>query len=70
MKKHLKGISGIIGGTAAAVTLGASNAFADGVDLTGFTLDTGSLATLTVTILGGLGALWGIRKLIGLINRA
>ena len=54
---------------AAAVTLTAGNAMA-AVDLTGVTLDTTSPETLAATILGGLGVMWGIRKLIKLVNKS
>lgn len=40
------------------------------VDLTGVTLDTTSPETLAATVLTGLGVIWGIRKLIKLINRS
>lgn len=41
-----------------------------GVDLTGVSLDTTTVTTLAGTILGGLGVLWGIRKVIKTINRS
>jgi hypothetical protein len=53
----------------AAVLAVVTNASA-AVDLTGVTLDTTSPETLAATILGGLGVIWGIRKLIKLINRS
>jgi uncharacterized membrane protein AbrB (regulator of aidB expression) len=40
------------------------------VDLTSVTLDTSSPETLAATVLAGLGVIWGIRKLIKLINRS
>ena len=46
-----------------------SNASA-AVDLLGVTLDTASPETLAATVLTGLGVIWGIRKLIKLINRS
>lgn len=49
--------------------MAASNASA-AVDLTGVTLDTTSPETLAATVLTGLGVIWGIRKLIKLINRS
>lgn len=47
----------------------ATNAMA-AVDLTAVTLDTTSPETLAATVLTGLGVIWGIRKLIKLINRS
>jgi len=47
----------------------AGNAFA-AVDLTGVTLDTSTPETLAATILVGLGVIWGIRKVVKLINRS
>ncbi len=41
-----------------------------GVDLSGVSLDTASPLALAATVLGGLGVLWGIRKVIKLINRS
>ena len=57
----------------AATALMATNAFADGgggVDLSGVTLDTTTVGTLAATVLTGLGVIWGIRKVIKLINRS
>ena len=45
------------------------NAFA-AVDLTGVTVDSTTPETLAATILVGLGVIWGIRKLVKLINRS
>jgi len=47
----------------------ASNAMA-AVDLTSVGIDTTTPETLAATVLGGLGVIWGIRKLIKLINRS
>lgn len=47
----------------------AAPAFA-AVDLTGVSLDSTTPATLATTVLTGLGVLWGIRKLVKLINRS
>jgi hypothetical protein len=60
-----KAIFAVVG----ACSLFASNAFA-AVDLTGVTLDSTTPETLTATILGGLGIMWGIRKLIKTVNRS
>ena len=40
------------------------------VDLTGFTVDTASVDTLAGIVLVGLAGLWGIRKLVKVINRS
>jgi hypothetical protein len=58
-----------IAGLGAAGVAMATNAFA-AVDLTGVTLDTASPEALAATVLTGLGVIWGIRKLIKLINRS
>ena len=59
----------IIFGVGAGVTLMASNAMA-AVDLAGVTIDSTTPETLAATILGGLGVIWGIRKLVKLVNRS
>jgi hypothetical protein len=56
-------------GAFGALSLYAGNAFA-AVDLSGVDVDTTSPELLAATVLGGLGVLWGIRKLIKLINRS
>lgn len=63
----MKKVVGSIVGIGSAVM--ASSAFA-AVDLTGVTLDTTTPETLAATVLGGLGIIWGIRKLVKLINRS
>jgi hypothetical protein len=69
MRKSGKKIVGaIVAGTAAVVGVAGSASAA--VDLTGVTLDTTSPETLAATVLTGLGVIWGIRKLIKLINRS
>jgi len=53
--------------------LSAVSSFAEeasGVDVSNVTLDTTSVTTLAGTILAGLGVIWGIRKVIKLINRS
>ena len=40
------------------------------VDLTGVTLDDTTPQTLAATVLVSLGIMWGIRKLVKLINRS
>lgn len=55
---------------AAVVTAMAPIAAHAAVDLTGVTLDTATPQTLAATVLGGLGIIWGIRKLVKLINRS
>lgn len=52
-----------------AVLCIASQASAE-VVLTGVTLDTATPETLAATVLTGLGVIWGIRKLIKLVNRS
>jgi len=52
------------------VGLMAVNQASAAVVLTGVTLDTASPETLAATVLTGLGVIWGIRKLIKLINRS
>lgn len=58
-------VCGLVG----AMTFGVLPASA-AVDLTTVTLDTTSPETLAATVLTGLGVIWGIRKLIKLINRS
>lgn len=40
------------------------------VDLSSVTIDSTTPETLAATVLAGLGVIWGIRKLIKLINRS
>ena len=40
------------------------------MDLTKVTLDTATVLTLASTVAGALGVLWGVRKVIKLINRS
>jgi len=47
----------------------AGNAMA-AVDLLGVTLDTATPEALAATVLTGLGVIWGIRKLVKLVNRS
>jgi hypothetical protein len=53
----------------AACFVSAGSAMA-AVDLTGYTVDTTTPETLAGIVLAGLGVMWGIRKLIKLINRS
>lgn len=63
MKKYFVGLA------TAGCSLMATGAFA-AVDLTGYTVDTATPETLCGIVLAGLGVMWGIRKLIKLINRS
>lgn len=63
MKKLLMGL------VTAGAALTATSAMA-AVDLVGFTVDTATPEALAAIILAGLGVMWGIRKLIKLINRS
>ncbi|MCP4763465.1 MAG: hypothetical protein GY870_16955 [archaeon] len=58
----------IIAATAATAAT-ATTSFA-AVDLTAVTLDTTTPETLAATVLAGLGVIWGIRKLVKLVNRS
>ena len=70
MEKIRKGFKGIFGAGALAV-MGAGSAMATTtVDLTGVSLNTADPVALAATILAALGTLWGIRKLVKLINRS
>ena len=65
MNKYFKGIfAGFVG------ALMASGSAMAAVDLTGVSLDTTTPETLAATVLGGLAVMWGIRKVIKLINRS
>lgn len=55
---------------AGIVTVLASAPAMAAVDLTGVTLDTTTPETLAATVIGGLGVIWGIRKLVKLVNRS
>ena len=62
MKKKLLGL-GILALTATSV-------FADGLDVSNVQIDTSAVTTLAGTILTGLGVIWGVRKVIKLMNRS
>lgn len=47
----------------------ASNVMA-AIDLTNVNPDTATVETLGATVLVGLGVIWGLRKLIKLVNRS
>ena len=49
--------------------LAAGQSFA-AVDLAGFSVDTATPEALAATVLVALGVIWGIRKLIKLVNRS
>ena len=58
-----------------AVVVGTGVAMANGVafaavDLTAYTVDVTTVETLAGIILTGLAAMWGIRKLIKVINHS
>ncbi len=69
MKNALKKCLKIAAGTGFVVAGFAANSMA-AVDLTAVTLDTATPETLAATVLTGLGVIWGIRKLIKLVNRS
>jgi hypothetical protein len=48
----------------------SSFASTNGVDVSKVHLDTATLLTLAGTIATGLGVIWGIRKVIKLLNRS
>lgn len=64
-KRYYPSVCAGVAGAVASV----GSAFA-AVDLTNVDLDTTSPETLAATVLAGLGIMWGIRKLIKLINRS
>lgn len=63
-KIKILGVAVVVGSVALATNVMAA------VDLTAVELDTTSPETLAATVLTGLGVIWGIRKLIKLINRS
>lgn len=65
MKRLTKVLTGVVASSVAA----AGSAMA-AVDLTSVTVDSTTPETLAATILVGLGVIWGIRKLVKLINRS
>lgn len=65
-----RGLSLLVACFAILVVVSGS-AFATGtVDLTGITLDTGSVLQLAGIVLVAIGAIWGIKKLVKLANRS
>jgi len=71
LPKKIVALLGVAGSavSAFAATTGAA-ATTSGVDLSQVHLNTSTVLTLAGTILGGLGVIWGIRKVIKLINRS
>lgn len=69
MKYVLKKVGKVFGSVAVAAPIFAGQAHA-GVVLTGVTLDTATPELLAATVLSALGVIWGIRKLVKLINRS
>lgn len=63
-----KNCMGILAGFVGALFASAPAMAA--IDLTGLELDTTTVEVLAVTVLGGLAVMWGIRKVIKLINRS
>ena len=61
------------GKLAAGTALARASASASAVDLTGLTLDTSGIdaqaVTIGVSILAVVGAIWGIKKVLGIIGR-
>jgi len=57
----------VVAGSAVAVT--ASTAMA-GVDFTDVTISTADIFTFAGIILAAIGAIWGIKKLIGMGNKS
>jgi hypothetical protein len=51
------------------LALTANSAMAGSMDLTGLTFATDDVFSVGVLILGGVAAIWGIRKVIGLASR-
>ena len=69
MFKNSGKILGAVAAAGSAVAVSAGSAVA-AVDLTGVTVDVTTVETLAATVLVGLGVIWGIRKLVKLINRS
>jgi hypothetical protein len=65
----MKGIRALaLAGVVAVASFADTNS--TGVDVSKVQLDTSTLLTLAGTIAGGLGVIWGIRKVIKLLNRS
>lgn len=57
----------VVGG----VAMSAGNAMATGlIDVSAVDVDTTMVATLGLTVITGLAAMWGVRKVIKLVNRS
>jgi len=68
-KKGLTKMKKVFYAVGAGLTCFAGNAFA-AVDLTGIVVDTATPEDLAGIILGGLAVIWGIRKVIKIMNRS
>lgn len=67
----MKKVYGVITGACASIYLFIGNAMAsEWVDVSGVEIETGPVATLLLTILGALAAIWITRKLIKLANKS
>lgn len=67
---RIKGFIRKASGAVAAVGMAASPALAEGFTVTPPTIDYALLGTMTASILGGLAAVWLIRKAVKLMNRS
>jgi hypothetical protein len=70
MKKFFNGSKAlaITALSAAAATLATSPAHA-ALDLTGVTIDTTDYMTVAAIVIGGLATIWGVKKVLSLLNR-
>jgi len=69
MKKRFSVVTAVAGALVPTFAM-ATNATAEGLDVTGLSPDISSLNTLALAIAGALMGIWGIRKVIKLVNRS
>ena len=60
----------VVAGTAGAGVFATAGTALAGVDFTDVTISTADIFTFTGIILAAIGAIWGIKKLIGLGNKS
>lgn len=70
MKKRFYRLGQVVGGAATTVLVSGA-AYADGIiDVSGLQPDVSMVGTLGLAICTGLLGIWGVRKVIKLINRS
>lgn len=70
MKKTVGRCSAALAGVVASASAALATEPTSIIDVSGLTPDTSMVGTLALAIAGGLMGIWGIRKVIKLVNRS